>query len=197
MGFPNSIHIKRFVEGNTIADISQNGRCVWLTFTTGEKLRLEPWPHFDNQNQIIATPFRVDGEVKQTTEIIRKICTCGGEPEERDADCDVHGPGGRRASYLRGMRDADLARIQQLALRVKELEDHFKAYVELVATAEKVRDETAAERDAARKECQSWKDAHSVAAFDRDQAKAELDRRSKDCEVYRKENEQLRIRLAP
>lgn len=72
MGYPNNNHIRAFARGQTIKEITElpEGAIV-IDFQNGESLRL--WPKVKTQStpqlETIATPFRSDGEVKQTTEI--------------------------------------------------------------------------------------------------------------------------------
>lgn len=71
MGFPNNNHIKTFVKGQTIEDIAEdNDGFITLRFKSGESLRLAPIIKRQQADiETIATPYRSDGEVKQTTEI--------------------------------------------------------------------------------------------------------------------------------
>jgi hypothetical protein len=72
MGFPTSAHIRQFIRGKVFADISADtAGDVVLHFEDGESLRLR---HHAKQPErpeveVIATPFRADGTVKQTIEI--------------------------------------------------------------------------------------------------------------------------------
>jgi hypothetical protein len=72
MGYPNSNHIKVFVKGKTIKDLEQNDHIVKLTFEDGEYLTL-----YCNIKVVkglvyeyITTPYRANGEVKQSLDIL-------------------------------------------------------------------------------------------------------------------------------
>ena len=71
MGYPNNTHIQTFVKGQIIKDISEDkhGRII-ICFENGESLRLMPRIKRQQADiETIATPYKSDGEVKQTTEI--------------------------------------------------------------------------------------------------------------------------------
>lgn len=65
MGYIRSHHIRAFVEGQTISRIyEETPEKIRIKFTNGESLHLNfAW------KEIIATPYRADGSVKQSTEI--------------------------------------------------------------------------------------------------------------------------------
>jgi hypothetical protein len=65
MGYLNSTHIKKFVKGRTIVELSEKRMGTWLKFDNGESLQV----YWHPKEGIIATPYRKDGEVKQSTEI--------------------------------------------------------------------------------------------------------------------------------
>jgi len=72
MGYPNDSHIKKFVKGQTVEDISQDkDGIVWLTFKSGEKLRLYGYAVINVMPtvKVITTPYNSSGEVKPSTEI--------------------------------------------------------------------------------------------------------------------------------
>jgi|TARA_Y100000310_G_scaffold71020_1_gene66843 hypothetical protein len=76
MGFANSEHIKVFVKGKEIRDIYQDkdrSGTIFIEFTNGEKLRLWGNPIIPKlerpQVEIIATPFNLDGDIKQSLDI--------------------------------------------------------------------------------------------------------------------------------
>jgi hypothetical protein len=70
MGYPNSEHIKKFVQGKTVVDISTDERnTITLTFADGERLTM--YHHTGRVSDcIIATPWQANGEVKQSTTIM-------------------------------------------------------------------------------------------------------------------------------
>jgi hypothetical protein len=73
MGFPTDSHIRAFVRGKVVADIVTNNLGdIVLQFTDGECLRLQHWAKQPARPEVevIVTPFRADGVVKQSTEII-------------------------------------------------------------------------------------------------------------------------------
>lgn len=72
MGFPSDKHIKKFVHGKTIDDITTNEYgAVFINFTDGDSLRLVPHVHRPEKPkfEMIATPFDSSGSVKQSTDI--------------------------------------------------------------------------------------------------------------------------------
>jgi hypothetical protein len=72
MGFPTSKHIRAFVRGKVVQDIgSDNDGTVCIVFTDGEVLRLQTLADRPERPrvQVIATPLKAGGEVKQCTEI--------------------------------------------------------------------------------------------------------------------------------
>jgi len=74
MGFLNSDYIRQFVSGQTIAILEDDEAapgCFRLRFENGESLRIAPRKRGCKccEVEIIATPYRTDGEVKQSTEI--------------------------------------------------------------------------------------------------------------------------------
>lgn len=70
MGYPSSNHIKEFVRGQTVRQLTtdKNG-CAWLELASGEKLRMFPTTEL-GKPVIIATPFCADGQVKTSTQIM-------------------------------------------------------------------------------------------------------------------------------
>jgi hypothetical protein len=84
MGFPNSSHIKKFVAGKTIKDFRQEEDAVVIEFTDGELLRMydNGVPEVKPRHEFICTPFRADGEVKQSTEIERSNAGVTGSGEK-------------------------------------------------------------------------------------------------------------------
>jgi len=76
MGFPTSQHIKEFVRGKTIdcLETSAGGAILTFRFTDGEVLKLVTAAQMPQRPGIetIATPFRSDGSVKQSTEILSR-----------------------------------------------------------------------------------------------------------------------------
>ena len=69
MGYPSDPHIQQFLRGKKLHQAIPAGKgTVTLLFTDGESLRLSAIVEHD-QPRILATPYRADGEVKQSTEI--------------------------------------------------------------------------------------------------------------------------------
>ena len=72
MGFPNSLHIRGFVQGKVVRDIEQreSGE-IFIIFEDGESLRL--WATAKQPKvpdvEVIATPFQANGLVKQSVDI--------------------------------------------------------------------------------------------------------------------------------
>ncbi len=87
MGYPNNTHIKAFVKGQVIDDIAQDANgFITLHFISGESLRLysrvkrQPVAELET----IATPYKSDGVVKQSTECVLandKAEPCGGRAQ--------------------------------------------------------------------------------------------------------------------
>ena len=75
MGYPTDNYIRVFVRGKVLSDISTNA-CgdIVLNFEDGECLRLQHMAHQPARPtvEVIATPYRADGVVKQSTEIISR-----------------------------------------------------------------------------------------------------------------------------
>jgi hypothetical protein len=73
MGYPNSNHIQEFVRGQTVQQLTadQNG-VAWLEMSSGEKLRMYATIE-RGRAVIIATPFRADGEIKQSVDIMANV----------------------------------------------------------------------------------------------------------------------------
>lgn len=74
MGFLNSNHIQRFVSGQQITTLESDSTapgCFRLIFANGESLRIGAHKSGCKccKAEIIATPYRADGEVKQSIEI--------------------------------------------------------------------------------------------------------------------------------
>jgi hypothetical protein len=78
MGFPSSHWLPKFVKNQTIKSIkANNSHSITLKFKNGESLRLYGHTNVGLRNEhgiplkteLIVTPFRKDGTVKQTTEI--------------------------------------------------------------------------------------------------------------------------------
>lgn len=79
MGSQYSSHIKAFLISKTIENVTTD-QYGWMTlhFTDGESIRLAhtaKYPKAKPDVEVIATPFRSDGTVKQTTEIISDVET--------------------------------------------------------------------------------------------------------------------------
>ena len=74
MGFLNTNSIQEFVKGQRVISLAPETApgCFRLMFEGGESLRL--YAHVKGCEcaiaQIIATPYRADGQVKQSTEIL-------------------------------------------------------------------------------------------------------------------------------
>lgn len=73
MGFPSDEHIQQFVQGKTIACMTtcSDGVGIILCFTNGESLKLVTVAQMPQRPGIetVATPFRSDGSVMQSTQI--------------------------------------------------------------------------------------------------------------------------------
>ncbi len=70
MGYLNNDHIREFVRGQTVLELTTDSNGIaWLEFATGEKLRLYATVE-RGRTVIIATPFSADGSVKQSTQIM-------------------------------------------------------------------------------------------------------------------------------
>jgi hypothetical protein len=85
MGFLNNLYIKKFMTGRTIVQVVNDGNDVtYLHFDNGEYLRLgstmasfpchcekRSCSNKDTHPMIIVTPYKRNGEVKQSTEIYK------------------------------------------------------------------------------------------------------------------------------
>jgi len=74
MGFPADSHIRKFVRGKVLSDILPgDGGSFVLMFEDGEMLRLQAFAKqpVRPQVEIVATPIRADGDVKQIGDIMQ------------------------------------------------------------------------------------------------------------------------------
>ena len=72
MGFPHSTHIRKFVHGQTIADLQYNAETgsTLIVFEGGEILQI--YPHYQQGKlSIIATPYD-QGRLVQSKEIMER-----------------------------------------------------------------------------------------------------------------------------
>lgn len=73
MGYFNHDHIKEFVRGQTVRQLTTDDRgYAWLEFESGEKLRMYA-SSSGSSPYVIATPIAADGSVKQSTEIMAHV----------------------------------------------------------------------------------------------------------------------------
>ncbi|KKN70606.1 hypothetical protein LCGC14_0428790 [marine sediment metagenome] len=83
MGFPSCGHIQEFVRGKTIdcLEAPAGGAIIIFHFTDGESLKLVMVAEVPQRPNIItiATPFGVEGTVKQSTTIMKAAQAEGGE----------------------------------------------------------------------------------------------------------------------
>ncbi len=98
MGFPEQDHIKRFVKGKTIDRLEVMEGIMLFHFTDGEILKLVPIgkiPTVHPEVEVIVTPLKADGTVKQSVEIMAEadckisrtmvlLCECGAVGQRRN-----------------------------------------------------------------------------------------------------------------
>lgn len=70
MGYFNDEWVSEFIKGQTIKSIKSKESFTYLIFKSGEMLRMYPYESEGNLT-IIVTPFKANGEVKQTIEIMK------------------------------------------------------------------------------------------------------------------------------
>ena len=88
MGFPSNAHIRQFVQGKTIDRMTtqSGGAVIILEFTNGESLKLVTVARLPERPRIetIATPFRSDGSVMQSTQIMEAAEATEEKPDDPD-----------------------------------------------------------------------------------------------------------------